>query len=731
SIHSNAGGSTANNALLLYGEPKEDPNRRDIPGGKAMSEIMVVNLANGMRIPSIGARGECQFYYGDPNCPRTRNHVNRESNMPSELSEAGFHTNPMQNQRNMSASWNRLEAYIFYWSILDYHDIARPTVDILTGIIKNKESVIPINGAIASAGGLTDTTDTYESLFHKYSNDPDQLHNGFYFFEGLAGASQQLIVIADDYYPDTIQVTMVDNFFTFQDVGLVSTLPPYLASSTPAEGDSLFPAWDAIVINFSRPMDAPTVEAAFTSPGGVGGAFAWANGNRRLLFTPDSLDYLTQYTFSIGGTALDAYGHPFDGDGDGVGGDSLAVHFRTGPADMSPPTLVAVYPRAGLTRVELLPLIAVTFDEAIIDCTVTADKLTLTDPGGLAVSGTVEHHLVAERSVLHLFPEGTLEPATQYTTGIHPGLRDLQGNETTVTYLIRFTTGTTIEDVTSIDNFEAGVGNWWSPTTSGSSIGWASSGNTRAASQTVVNLLTTSTSSMQLNYAWDTAATDWLIREHLSGGTPRSVQFNSSYVMQAYVFGDGSGNQVRFCVDDNNITGATNDHEVSPWYTIDWIGWKLVSWDMTNDGTGTWIGDGNLDGTMRFDSFQLTYVPGAAPSGTLYFDDLRIVQYVPLATETASQLPSDYVLYANYPNPFNPATTIEFALPQRDQVRITVYDLLGRAVRNLENATLDPGRHSIIWDGRDDHGRQVAAGMYIYRLVTPSASLARKMLLLK
>ena len=243
---------------------------------------------------------------------------------------------------------------------------------------------------------------------------------------------------------------------------------------------------------------------------------------------------------------------------------------------------------------------------------------------------------------------------------------------------------------------------------------------------------------MQVNYAWDTTATEWHFREYLSGGPPRSVQFNSNYVMQAYVFGDGSGNLLRFCVDDNLPATAEAYHEVSPWYTIDWIGWKLVSWDMANDGIGSWVGDGNLDGAMRFDSFQLTYVPGAAPSGTLYFDDLRIVQYRPLATETASKLPSDYVLYPNYPNPFNPATTIEFALPRREPVRIVVYDLLGRSVRELTNATLEPGRHSISWDGRDDHGRQVAAGMYIYRLlvpptagVTPSTSLARKMILLK
>ena len=102
-----------------------------------------------------------------------------------------------------------------------------------------------------------------------------------------------------------------------------------------------------------------------------------------------------------------------------------------------------------------------------------------------------------------------------------------------------------------------------------------------------------------------------------------------------------------------------------------------------------------------------------------------------VGTRVAQRINPVRIGLLNYPNPFNPATTIEFALPRREPVRITVYDLLGRSVRQLTSATLEPGHHSISWDGRDDFGRQVAAGLYIYRLETPSTSLARKMLLLK
>ena len=96
-------------------------------------------------------------------------------------------------------------------------------------------------------------------------------------------------------------------------------------------------------------------------------------------------------------------------------------------------------------------------------------------------------------------------------------------------------------------------------------------------------------------------------RQATKGGESRQIIFNSDKLLQAYIFGDGSENKIRFCVDDNVDESAGSNHEVSPWYTIDWIGWKLVSWDMSVDEAGEWIGDGNLNGSLRFDSFQLTF----------------------------------------------------------------------------------------------------------------------------
>jgi hypothetical protein len=94
--------------------------------------------------------------------------------------------------------------------------------------------------------------------------------------------------------------------------------------------------------------------------------------------------------------------------------------------------------------------------------------------------------------------------------------------------------------------------------------------------------------------------------------------------------------------------------------------------------------------------------------------------------------PSAFQLHANYPNPFNPSTTLEFTIGDRPLVaRVVIYNLLGQEIRELANSAFTPGRHSLVWDGRNSRGAQVATGVYFYRLESGEQSVTRKMLLLK
>ena len=91
--------------------------------------------------------------------------------------------------------------------------------------------------------------------------------------------------------------------------------------------------------------------------------------------------------------------------------------------------------------------------------------------------------------------------------------------------------------------------------------------------------------------------------------------------------------------------------------------------------------------------------------------------------------PEGFFLGRNYPNPFNPETTVEFGVGNAEWVTLTVYDMLGRAVRTLVDGPMAAGRHVSRWDGRDDAGRSAVSGVYLYRLVAGSFVETRKMLL--
>ena len=94
-------------------------------------------------------------------------------------------------------------------------------------------------------------------------------------------------------------------------------------------------------------------------------------------------------------------------------------------------------------------------------------------------------------------------------------------------------------------------------------------------------------------------------------------------------------------------------------------------------------------------------------------------------------LPTETKLVGNYPNPFNPSTTIEFALSKPSDVKLDVFNLLGQKITTLVNSRMEAGNHSVIWNGRDASGNSVASGAYFYKLNTNDYASTRKMVLAK
>jgi len=171
-------------------------------------------------------------------------------------------------------------------------------------------------------------------------------------------------------------------------------------------------------------------------------------------------------------------------------------------------------------------------------------------------------------------------------------------------------------------------------------------------------------------------------------------------------------------------------------------GYPELTWNLTcNLGVDyTSSGDEKLVG-MVADTYTLTWndIPGwATPSPNPVVQVLSpgdVIDfagiYIDLTGVNAPDIPRQYALHSSFPNPFNPLATIGFDLPRSQHVRLTVYTVAGRRVTSLIDERRAAGRHEVVWDGHDDHGRQIPSGVYFYRIEAGQFSDTKRMVLVK
>ena len=93
--------------------------------------------------------------------------------------------------------------------------------------------------------------------------------------------------------------------------------------------------------------------------------------------------------------------------------------------------------------------------------------------------------------------------------------------------------------------------------------------------------------------------------------------------------------------------------------------------------------------------------------------------------------PATFAVSQNYPNPFNPVTDIRYVIPEAGRVNVAVFNALGQRVRTLVDAIQPAGQQTVRWDSRDDVGRNVASGVYVYRVTSGTHSATKKMILMR
>jgi hypothetical protein len=95
------------------------------------------------------------------------------------------------------------------------------------------------------------------------------------------------------------------------------------------------------------------------------------------------------------------------------------------------------------------------------------------------------------------------------------------------------------------------------------------------------------------------------------------------------------------------------------------------------------------------------------------------------------QVLESYMLHQNFPNPFNPSTTISYQLTKTEKISIKVYDMLGKEVKTLVNGVVNSGTHTAVWNGTNNAGSQVASGIYLYTLQVGKYKLNKRMTLMR
>jgi len=135
------------------------------------------------------------------------------------------------------------------------------------------------------------------------------------------------------------------------------------------------------------------------------------------------------------------------------------------------------------------------------------------------------------------------------------------------------------------------------------------------------------------------------------------------------------------------------------------------------------------DQIVIFPDFDLT---GRTQDNICYFDNISFSPSNSVGVDNRSEtLPQGFALEQNFPNPFNPFTTLRYDLPEDALVNITIYDMMGRKVKTLINDQQTAGYRSLQWNATNDAGSPVSAGIYLYMIQAEEFSQTRKMVLLK
>jgi serine protease len=286
----------------------------------------------------------------------------------------------------------------------------------------------------------------------------------------------------------------------------------------------------------------------------------------------------------------------------------------------------------------------------------------------------------------------------------------------------------------SCDDFADGsISNW------GNSLGtWTATGGYMKGNSTTLNARRTSPFG-----SFSTATITCDVRMN-TGQTQRKARIIFGYTdgnNYRYVEGDDVSNAWRICerISGSNYTRRSISRSISS------ATWYSVTVTAASDGNVLVAVGGVSIGSYKFSAVKSGLVGCGYNRSNSDFDNFCVGSSVSMAfsdgelltqgneeeLQKDATLPSTFSVDQNFPNPFNPSTTINFYLPSASQVKVEVFNIMGQLVKMLADESLSEGPHSVEWNATNDAGEKVASGIYFYRVTAGDMTQTKKMLLMK
>ncbi|MCF8380568.1 MAG: N-acetylmuramoyl-L-alanine amidase [Bacteroidales bacterium] len=695
SIHSNGYNGVSNYPLMLF---RGYDNAPIFPAAKEMGHIMWQKLwdnGNGWTHTGERNRGDFDFY---PNWSDGLG-VLRELTMPGVLSEGSFHDYSPESWRLTNIDYRKHEAWVFARSYVDFFETDSFIIGNVAGIIRDpnsspdfysapntKDVDAPINNSTVTLnpGNLVYQVDT--------------MNNGYFYFDSIAPGDYVLTFMAENFYTDSANITVVANETSFvnQYLQIDTTIAPQVLRHSPIStvNDSVAPNQEFLVY-FDYQMDKTSVENAISISPAVELVFLWDDEAKILSIKPETV-YMdgSQHILTISTEAKHIWNVALL--------DPYVFDFYT--KKRTHLVIEDMYPKEGMEEVSTILQFRLYFD-APLDVTTITDNIMLYDADNaiVPVGGEVIFE-EAGKGFYFFEAESELDIGSYYKLVILNNLSDKFGISISNNQEINFKTITEPYELGKVFlNFED-VSSWWDPNGSGSTVGTIDVLTTFSTSS---NYVINGTYSGKLNYAFEND-NGGVVRTH-NTATP-SVGSDMSSKIGFWVFGDLSYNNLEYWFYPS--TGY------SPVFVdvIDWAGWEL-KYIPFSDITSA--------GSARFTSLVVNQTEGGAKSGTLYFDDGQIQSLtgIPFTTVAESSLKP------NYPNPFSSETSFSYSLPVDSKVKLSVYNIMGEQVAVLINENKFGGSHNFVWNATDDKGNRLSQGIYVYKFEAISLNDKSKVLM--